>query len=134
MDKLFYMFGYLKHKHNGTLVFDHTYPVVDYETFPFHDWSNFYGDTKEVEPPDAPKPRGKGFMMIAFVDADLAGNKVTRNSRTGFIIYLNQAPIYWLSKKQNGVESSTFGSEFIAMKQCCEYIRGLRYKLRMMAI
>ena len=28
----------------------------------------------------------------------------------------------------------SFGSEFIAMKQCCEYIRGLRYKLRMMGI
>ena len=27
-----------------------------------------------------------------------------------------------------------FGSEFIAMKQCCEYVHGLRYKLRMMGI
>ena len=32
------------------------------------------------------------------------------------------------------IESSSFGSEFIAMKQCCEYLRGLRYKLRMMGI
>ena len=32
------------------------------------------------------------------------------------------------------MESSSFGSEFIAMKQCCEYIHGLRYKLRMMGI
>ena len=39
-----------------------------------------------------------------------------------------------MSKKQTSVESSSFGSEFIAMKQCCEYIRGLRYKLRMMGI
>ena len=44
------------------------------------------------------------------------------------------APIYWYSKKQTGIETSTFGSEFIAMKQCCEYLRGLRYKLRMMGI
>jgi hypothetical protein len=29
---------------------------------------------------------------------------------------------------------STFGSEFIAMKQSTEYVRGLRYKLRMMGI
>ena len=42
--------------------------------------------------------------------------------------------IYWLSKKQAGVESSTFGSEFLAMKHCCEYLRGLRYKIRMMGI
>ena len=39
-----------------------------------------------------------------------------------------------MSKKQNSVETSSFGSEFTAMKQCCEYIRGLRYKLRMMGI
>ena len=28
---------------------------------------------------------------------------------------------------------SSFGAEFIAMKLCCEYIRGLRYKLRMIS-
>ena len=32
------------------------------------------------------------------------------------------------------MESSSFGSEFIAMKQLCEYLRGMRYKLRMMGI
>ena len=53
------------------------------------------------------------------------------NQRTGFLIYLNCALVYWWSKKQTSVESSSFGSEFVAMKQCCEYIRGLRCKLRM---
>ena len=48
--------------------------------------------------------------------------------------YLNCALVYWWSKKQISVESPSFGSEFVAMKQCCEYIRGLRYKLRMMGI
>jgi hypothetical protein len=42
--------------------------------------------------------------------------------------------VQWFSKKQNSVESSSFSSEFIAMKKCCEYLRGLRYKLRMMGI
>ena len=49
-------------------------------------------------------------------------------------MYLQCAPIYWFSKKQNSVEISSFGSKFCAMKQCCEYMRGLRYKLRMMGI
>ena len=134
LDKLFYMFAYLKHKHNGSLVFDPTYPNINYEDFPLNDWSNLYEGSEEVLPPNAPVPRGKGPDIVAYVNADLAGNHVTRTSRTGFIIYLNQAPVYWFSKRQNGVESSTFGSECIAMKQCCEYIRGLRYKLRMMGI
>ena len=50
------------------------------------------------------------------------------------ILYLNSSPVYWLSKKQQSIETSSFGAEFTAMKQCTEYIRGLRYKLRMMSI
>ena len=72
--------------------------------------------------------------MRAFVDSDHAGDSVTRRSRTGFMAFLNSAPIYWYSKKQLGIETSSFGAEFIAMKQCCEYLRDLRYKLRMMGI
>ena len=81
-----------------------------------------------------PEPRRQAFMMHVKVDADHASDTITRHSRTGFLVYLNSAPIYWWSKKQNSMESLSFGSEFIAMKQCCEYVRGLRYKLRMMGI
>ena len=81
-----------------------------------------------------PDPRGQGFMMCAKVDADHASDTITRHSRTGVLVYLNCALIYWWSKKQNSVESSSSGSEFIAMKQCCEYVCGLRYKLSMMGI
>ena len=59
---------------------------------------------------------------------------VTWRSRTEFIIVLKDAPIYLSSKKQLDIETSTFRDEFIAMKQCAEYVRGLRYKLRMMGI
>ena len=50
------------------------------------------------------------------------------------LVYINSALVYWSSKKQTSIESSSFGSEFIAMKQCCEYLCGLRYKLHMMGI
>ena len=59
---------------------------------------------------------------------------MTRRSHTGILIYLNNAPIDWYSKKQNTVESSTFGSEFIAMRIACDKIEALRYKLRMFGI
>ena len=72
--------------------------------------------------------------LRVYVDSDLGGDQVTRRSRTGFVVFLNGAPIHWFSKKQSACETSTFGSEFMAMKQACEYIRGLRYKLRMMGI
>ena len=57
---------------------------------------------------------------------------MTRRSHTGIFIFVNRAPIVFFSKRQNTVESSTFGSEFIAMKQSVDQIEALRYKLRMM--
>ena len=81
-----------------------------------------------------PKARGFGFLVSAQVYANHAGDSTTRRSRTGYIAYVNSAPVYWMSKKKNSVETSSFGSELYAMKHCCEYLRGLRYKLRMMGI
>jgi hypothetical protein len=72
--------------------------------------------------------------MNVFVDADHAGNRVTRRSHTGILIYLNAAPILWYSKAQATVETSTFGSEFVAMRIAIEMIEALRYKLRMFGI
>jgi hypothetical protein len=72
--------------------------------------------------------------MTAFIDADHAGDVLTRRSRTGVLIYLNRSPILWHSKKQNSVETSAFGSEFVALKTGVELIKGLRYKLRMMGV
>ena len=117
------------------MVFDPSQPEVNEESFEKEDWSHsVYGEKSEELPVNAPEPRGFGFKMRAYVDSDHAGHTITRRSRTGFIIYLNNAPIYWTSKRQTSIQTSTFASEFIAMKECCEYIRGLRYKLRMMGI
>ena len=134
LDKFFHIFEYLKWKHRARMVFDPTYPSIDSDDFPRHDWEKRYGEVKEVIPTNAQSPQGKCFDMIGYVDVDLSVDKVIRCSRTGYVIYLNQAPIYWFSKRQNGVECSTFGSEFVAMKQYCEYLKGLLYKLRMMGI
>ena len=40
----------------------------------------------------------------------------------------------WFSKRQNSVETSTFGSEFTAPKQAVELVKALRYKLRMFGV
>ena len=59
---------------------------------------------------------------------------VTRRSHTGILTFLNMAPVCWFSKRQNTVESSTFSSEFIALKTAVEHIMALRYKLRMFGV
>ena len=135
LKQLYHMFAYLKKNHNSELVFDPSDPEIDASSFERQDWvSTEFGNLTEILPDNAPAPRGQGFRMKAYVDADHAGDVITRRSRTGFLVYLNMAPIHWISKKQNSVETSSFGSEFMAMKHCTEYIRGLRYKLRMMGI
>ena len=137
MRALFRIFGYLKIHHNAELVYDPSDVIFDESKFARQDWaSTEFGHVDGVEerPSNAPEPRGFGFTIRAKVDADHATDTTTRRSRTGFIVYLNSAPVYWMSKKQTSIESSSYGSEFTAMKQCCEYIRGLRYKLRMLGI
>ena len=136
LEQLFHIFGYLKIHHNSEMVFDPSEPEVDRSLFERQDWSStVYGnDLKEELPGNMPQPRGQGFTMSAYVDSDHAGDTMTRRSRTGFLVFLNCALIFWTSKKQTAIETSSFGSEFTAMKHCTEYVRGLRYKLRMMGI
>ena len=139
LQQLFHIFAFLKIKHNSEMVFDPTPPDIDEGQFERKDWSHtVYGDSKDTTPKPNEEnyyePRGLGFVIRAYVDSDHAGDQVTRRSRTGFIVLLNNAPVYWFSKRQTGIETSTFGSEYMAMKQCCEYLRGLRYKLRTMGI
>ena len=135
LQQLYHLFAYLKNHHNSEMVFDPSEPDIDESKFQREDWSaSVYGKGSEILPINKPEERGHGFKIRAFVDSDHAGNSLTRRSRTGFIVYLNNAPVYWSSKRQTSVQTSSFGSEFIAMKECCEYLRGLRYKLRMMGI
>ena len=89
---------------------------------------------EESGPGDTLEPRGKGFRIVVYVDCVLGGDCVTRRSRMGFAVFLNSVPLYWMSKKQSSCEVSTFGSEFTPMKQSVEYVRGLRYRLRMLGI
>ena len=79
-------------------------------------------------------PLGIAIRMMAYIDSNHAEESLTRRSRTGFLVFLDRSPIYWLSKKQTSCETSTFGSKFVAMKRAFEYVCGLCYKLRMMDI
>lgn len=136
LEQVLHIFAYLKKHHNAELIFDPSDPEIDLSSFERRDWSTSEFGLVEPEqmPPNAPEPRGQGFTMRLFVDADHASDTITRRSRSGFLCYLNCAPITWFSKKQTSVETSSFGSEFVAMKHGTEYVRGLRYKLRMMGI
>ena len=132
LDAVMHIFAYLNKHTRSRIVFDPSY--VDHELQEQPDWSDFYKGMKEQIPLDAPEPRGLPVQMTTFADSDHAGDKVTRRSRTGVLIFCNRAPILWHSKKQTSIETSSFGSEFAAMKTAVELSEGLRYKLRMMGV
>eukprot|EP00980_Cylindrotheca_fusiformis_P001039 scaffold282_cov121-Cylindrotheca_fusiformis.AAC.1 len=130
------IFGFLKKHPKLTLWMDPELPKVDYGKFQTNpeDFKEMYRNAREELPFDMPVPRGAPVTITAYVDASHAANKVTRKSHSGFIIFVNRAPIQWYSKRQQTVESSAFSSEFIAMKVCLESIQALRYKLRMFGV
>ena len=140
LQQLYNIFAYLKQQHNTEMIFDPLEPVINKDEFPKEDWSHSVyttgeeGDLDKPLPPNMPEVRGEGFTMQLYVNADHVGDSVTRRSRTGYFVYLQSALISWYSKKQPSVETSSFGSKFMAMKVATEYIRGLQYKLRMMGI
>jgi hypothetical protein len=134
LEAVYHIFGWLKRKHGSRMVFDPTYPHIDMSAFKQCDWGEFYGNVQEPIPGDAPTPLGREVNLRLFVDSDHAGDHMARRLRTGFFIFLNMAPILWLSRKQATIETSVFGAEFVAMKQGMETMRGLRYKLRMMGV
>jgi hypothetical protein len=83
-------------KHNGVMVFDATEPSISRDLFPKEDWTAAaYGEYVEELPGNMPESRGSTMVTKALVDSDHAGDIATRRSRTGFIIFLNNSPIYW---------------------------------------
>ena len=139
MQEILHVFVYLKKHMNTEMVFDPSDPEIDMNSFQRQDWGySIYSspgeELKEELPPTMPKPLEHGFKIRCFADADHAGESLTRRSRTGFIVMLNNAPIYWHSKKQTSVETSTFGSEMMAIKQAADCIWVFRYKLIMFGI
>ena len=91
-------------------------------------------DTVEDLPSNAPKSKGRSVQISCSVDADNGRDQITRISRTVIFIFLNKYPIMWYSKRQNTVETYTFGSEFVAMKKAVEMIKAPKFNLQIFGI
>ena len=127
LQQLFNIFAYLKKHHNAEMIFDPSDPAIDMSKFLREKWQHSVYATddcelKEALPSDMPEARGEGMTMQLYVDNDHAGDVKNRKLRTGFLVYLQSALIYWSSKKQTSVEMSSFGSEFMAIKTATEYV------------
>ncbi|GFH48949.1 hypothetical protein CTEN210_05425 [Chaetoceros tenuissimus] len=138
LDAVYRIFNYLDKRRKaipGKLGFDPVRPddvvsPLDGASISKVDWTEFYPDAEEQMPRRMPTPHGAAVLTRAYVDANHAGNLANRRSHTGILIYMNNSPVLWYSKRQNTVETSSFGIEFVALCIAVEMVEALRYKLR----
>ena len=98
----------------GRIAYDPLQPTVDYSVFnDTANWKPFYGDVEEELPPKMPEPLGHPVSIHAFVDANHAGNVVTRRSHSGIII-LEEEELQILA---------IAGDQFVMPCQACYYWR-----------
>jgi hypothetical protein len=136
LERLKRIYGYLRKHPEGAIRFRTGIPPNEsMYSMPEYDWMyTIYGKCEEEVPPELPMPKGKLVRMTTFVDANLMHCKVTGKSATGILHLVNQTPIDWFSRKQQTVETATYGSEFVAARQATEQIIDLRYTLRSMGV
>ena len=82
-----------------------------------------------------------GQGIIAFTDADFAGDAIKRRSQTGYVLRLAGASILWSSYQQKSNAFSTKDAEYMALSDCsrdCMWIQNvfheLGYKIRAIPI
>jgi hypothetical protein len=120
LETTFHMMSYLSHKHKTRLIFDTTHPKIDMGKIPQFNWTKFYRDVEEAIPVYMPKPLGKEVDVCMMCVIDDAGDKRTRCSCTGFLIFCNMALIDWVFTKQATIATSVFGAELVAMEHGIE--------------
>ena len=129
------IFGYLKGKSHGKILFDaRELPLDDVEFIEGSNWKLTYGDVQEDIPPNLPKQIMKPVTLSIYFDASFACDLITRRSVTGIIVFVNSTPIRWYVKKQNTVETSTYGAELVAGRIATEMAIEFRYIFRMLGV
>ena len=124
------IYGYLSKMRHATIQVRTQLPDTSRLTFMDYDWSKtVYADSKEQLPTDAPPPRGKPVQLITFADANLFHDQASGKAVTGILHFLNRTPFDWFAKKQNTVETATFGSEASAARTACDQIRANKLTL-----
>jgi hypothetical protein len=57
---------------------------------------------------------GSNIVLHGYVDSDMAGDKDSRRSTTGYVFTVGGTTVSWISKLQNGVALSTTKAEYVA--------------------
>ncbi|KAJ9561389.1 hypothetical protein OSB04_006549 [Centaurea solstitialis] len=75
-------------------------------------------------------PKGLGFELHAYTDADYGGCNMDRKSTSGHLQFLGNKLVSWASKKQQCVSTSTAEYEYVAAASCCSQVLWMQSQLR----
>jgi hypothetical protein len=76
------------------------------------------------------RPNGPPYDIVAYSDADFAGEQDTRKSTSGRIIYVFGNVVVWKAKSQSGIAVSSCESEYIAMSEAVKDIMYIKQVLQ----
>ena len=72
--------------------------------------------------------KGKEWILEAMADSDYSGDKDSRLSILGYVVFLRKVAISWRSKAQRSVTLSTSEAEYVAITECVQemlFVRNL---------
>ncbi|XP_065073527.1 uncharacterized protein LOC135697684 [Ochlerotatus camptorhynchus] len=64
--------------------------------------------------------------LVAFSDSGWAGDKSTRKSTTGYVVFYGGGAVCWVSRRQSCVTLSTMEAEYVALAETCQEVVWLR--------
>jgi hypothetical protein len=139
LERALRVFGYLKKRPNRRTCVDSRDPIFEGGEDDFRkDYQEIlrscYPDAAEEIDRDLPKPLVDEMEITVFVDSDHAHDKVTRRSITGIMIFVGRTPVFYSSKRQGAIETSTYSAEFCAMRNATEETIAVRYMLRCLGV
>jgi transposase InsO family protein len=74
--------------------------------------------------------KSDSMVLTGYSDADWANCEITRKSTSGIVIYCNNAPVHWRSKRQPIVTMSTTEAELVALTELSLQVKWLRNLLQ----
>jgi hypothetical protein len=135
LERLKRMYGYIKKFPDGFIRYRTDEPDHSGIQEPAYDWSSsIYGKVQEMIGEDIPEPKGKPVILTTYKDANLYHDLITGRSVTAVLHLINQTPFDWYTKRQSTVETSTFGSEFVAARIAVDQIIENRTALRYLGV
>ena len=90
--------------------------ILQGRTNSLEDWNVFNPDAPEAHLRKTLEPLGELITVRIYVYVNHSENMANRRSHHGTLIYVNNTLIKFYIKRQNKVESSSFGSKLVALR------------------